>query len=91
MVHKGQRTNKHREADYPFAVDTPIPAGGLGQKLNLMIDALRPLGAEAEIWSHMVRGPRGDPQCYSRAGFKSAQGADAFARTFGYLGARRVR
>jgi hypothetical protein len=89
MPHKGQRTNKHRDADFPYAVDIPIPGTGLGENLNRIVAAAAELGGEE--WGHMTRAPNGDPQRWCRVGTKRPEDADLLARKFEGLGARRVR
>jgi hypothetical protein len=89
--HKGQRTDKQREADHPHAVDIPIPDDGLGQNLNNIIAAANTLAGGAETWGHMTRGERGDPQRWCRTGTKLGADADRLAGLFAHLGARRVR
>lgn len=89
MPHKGQRTNKHRDADHAYAVDIPIPGNGLGQNLNRIIAEADALGGEQ--WGHMTRGPKGDPQRWCRVGLKRPEDADLLARKFEALGARRAR
>ena len=89
--HKGQRTDRHREVEYPHAVDIPIPGGGLGQNLNNIIAAERTLPGGAETWGHMTRGPKGDPQRWCRVGTKLPADADRLAALFTHLGALRVR
>ena len=91
MPHNGQRTDKQREADYPHAVDIPIPGSGLGQILNNIIGAKRTLLGGAESWGHMTRGAKGDPQRWCRVGTKLPADADRIAGLFSHLDARRVR
>ena len=62
MPHKGQRTNKQREAVHPHAVDIPIPGDGLGRNLDNIIAAAKTLSGGAETWGHMTRSERGEPQ-----------------------------
>jgi hypothetical protein len=88
---KGQRTTKHREADYPHAVDIPIPNGGLGQSLNLIVSAVRDCPGTAEQWSVRTRGANGDPSEWVRVGTKDSADADRIAAIFNPLSARRVR
>jgi hypothetical protein len=91
MAHNGARTNKHREADHPYAVDIPIVGDGLGQNLNRIVAAAKALPGGAEEWGHRTRQPDGTPQYWSRVGTKLAEDADRFAAEFFRLGARRVR
>jgi hypothetical protein len=91
MPHKGQRTNKQREAAHPHAVDIPIPGDGLGQNLDNIIAAAKTLPGGAETWGHMIRGERGEPQRWCRVGTIAAGDADRLAGLFTHLGARRVR
>ena len=89
--HRGQRTDEHREADHPHAVDIPIPGDGLGQNLNNIIAAAKILPGGAETWKHMTRGLKGEPQRWCRVGTKLPVDADKMASLFTYLGALRVR
>ena len=85
---KGERTNKHREAEYVYAVDVPVGGRGLGQNL-IHADVAR---AGGEVWSHSdLLGERRTPRDFARCGFRSADQADAFAETWRLLGATRVR
>jgi len=89
--YKSQRTDRHREADHPHAVDIPIPGSGLGQNLNNIIAAAATLPGGAETWGHMTPGPKGDPQRWCRIGTKVPADADRMAALFSHLEARRVR
>jgi hypothetical protein len=89
--HKGQRTDKQREADHPHAVDIPIPGEGLGQNLNTIIAASDTLPGGAETWGLMTRGPKGEPQRWCRVGTKLSVDADKMASLFMHLGALKVR
>jgi hypothetical protein len=91
VQHKGQRTDKHREATYLHAVDIPIPGDGLGQNLNNIIAAAKTLPGGAEAWGHMTRGERGEHHRWCRVGTIVAADADRLAVLFTHLGARRVR
>ncbi len=91
MVHKGQRTNAHRERDYPHAIDIPIGPGGLGQKRNAIEDAARACAGRTEIWSYRTRKPNGDPHYGCRVGTVAPDDADRLAGMFIRIGARRVR
>ena len=89
--HQGARSNKHREADHPFAVDIPIPAGGLGQSTDLIDREAGRCLAGAEVWSHGTKAVDGTPQDWRRIGTKMAEDADRLAQRFAHLQARRVR
>ena len=91
MVRKGERTTKRREADYPHAVDVPIPGSGLRHDLNRIIKAADALPGGGEQWGHQTRGPKGDPEYWCRVGAKLPEDADSIAQAFAHLGARRVR
>jgi hypothetical protein len=91
MAHKGARTDKHREADHPYAVDIPIGGNGLGQNLNRIVEASRALPGGAEHWGQETRLADGTRQRWCRVGTKLAEDADRFAAEFRRLDARRVR
>jgi hypothetical protein len=89
--HKGARTNQHREAAYPYAVDIPIVGDGLGQNLNRICHVVLACPGGADHWGFRSRLPDGTPEDWARIGAKLAADADAFAAQFAYLNARRVR
>jgi hypothetical protein len=91
VYRKGERTDKHREAAYPHAVDIPIVGNGLGQNLNRILTETLSCAGGAEQWSHRTRKPNGDPLYWCRVGTKLPEDADRFAEMFGRLGAVRVR
>ena len=91
MRRKGERTVNHRKAQYPHAVDIPILGSGWWQDLNRIIEAAEALPASGKQWGHQTRGSKGDPQYRCRVGTKRPEDADAIARQFEALGARRVR
>jgi hypothetical protein len=89
---KGERTDRRREAEFPFAVDIPIPRDGLGQNLNRILAAAQAYPGGAECWSHSTKaGAMEIRQWWSRTGFKKPAEADRFAAMFAELGARRAR
>lgn len=49
VYRKGQRADKRREAEYPLAVDVPMPRNGPSQNLNRIVGIilLLPLGNRA--------------------------------------------
>jgi hypothetical protein len=91
MAHKGQRTTKHREKQYPHAVDIPIPRDGLGQKLNDIHDAAKACPGGAEAWGFGTRLEDGTPLRWMRVGTMTPDDADAIAERLTGIGARRVR
>jgi hypothetical protein len=91
VYRKGERTTKHMEAQYPYAVDVPIPGTGLGQNLNRISEAAQACAGGAEMWGHMTRMPNGDPRRWERIGTKLSEDADRFTEMFGRIGAKRVR
>jgi hypothetical protein len=87
--HKGARTDKHREAEYPFVVDIPIGGDGLGQSLNLIVAIAAAAGGEQ--WGHRTKLDDGKPQYWCRMGARTETDAASFVRQFSHLGARRIR
>jgi hypothetical protein len=91
VYRKGERTNRQREAEHPYAVDILIGGEGLGQNLNLIVEALRTCPAGGDQWGHTTRLEDGTPRYWCRVGVKAAADADRLAGMFAHLGARRVR
>jgi hypothetical protein len=91
VCRKGQRTNKHREAEHPFAVDIPVVGNGLGQNLNLIHAAADECAGGAEVWGHRATGERGMLADWVRVGTKTLADAERMAGLFSHLDARRVR
>jgi hypothetical protein len=89
--HKGQRTDKQRDATYPHAVDIPIPRDGLGQNLNRIHAAAADCQGGAEAWGHSTRLAGAAPQYWCRVGTMVEADADRIATLFISLGAVRVR
>jgi hypothetical protein len=83
------------DRDFPFAVDIPIPLRGLGDKLPLVLDAVKACSDQAQVWSHSVPADTtsaGEVRTWlSRIGTKTPNDAKRIARTFRSLGARQVR
>jgi hypothetical protein len=80
-----------QDADFPWAVEIPIPSAGLGPMLPIILDAAKayaggakittcsePPNAEARIW-------------FNRIATKTPTDAQRIERTFRSIGARRVR
>jgi hypothetical protein len=91
MAHKGQRTNKHREAEHPCVVDIPIRPGGLGQNIDLIERAVKAAPGGGERWGYRTWDERFNPSEWCRIGLKRPEDADAIAARFAHIGARRVR
>jgi hypothetical protein len=79
MAHKGQRTNKQREKQYPHAVDIPIPRDGLGQKIHTIHAAAMACHRGAEAWGYDTRLEDGTPQRWLRVGAMTPDDAEAIA------------
>ena len=80
-----------QDADFPCAVEIPIPPAGLGPLLPVILDATKacPGGARLDTFAE-------PPHAEVRAWFHaistvSPEEADRLARTFRSIGARRVR
>jgi hypothetical protein len=92
VYRKGERTNKHREREYPFAVDIPIPpATGLGDNLTAILAAEQDCPGEVESWSYSTQVGLELRRWWHRIGTRSPTDADRLASLFASLGARRVR
>ena len=72
--YKGQRTTRHNERECPFWVDVPIPEGGLGRRLDEMLDWHRLHGMAVRMGTGMDR---------ARFCFPDRAHAEGFAATFG--------
>jgi hypothetical protein len=90
VYRKGERTNRNREAAWAFAVDIPVPSGGLGLNLNRIHEGVAAAGGEVRGWRDEPNG-RDIPVDWVRCGFHKAEDADAFAAAWSDLNARRAR
>jgi hypothetical protein len=91
VYRKGERSNRHREAEFPFAVDIPVPRTGLGENLTAVLSAVQACPVRAESWSHSTQVKGEIRQWWLRIGTSTASEADRFAALFGSLDARRTR
>ena len=90
MLHrKGPQTSERLEAEYPFAVDIPIPGTGLRQHLKEIEEAARLV--EGEQWACSGSDEDGNPYRWCRIGVKDQRDAERLLRMFAGLGAKRGR
>jgi len=93
VYRKGERTNRHREADYPFAIDVPVPADGLGSRgLNAIARAMAACTHPTEHWSHSEFRAFGERMSHAvRIGAKSSDDAERILSALADWGAQRAR
>jgi hypothetical protein len=87
----GNLAVKTWEAEYPFAVDVPVPPEGLGTILPIILDAARACPNGAQVWSHGEARDGERIRFWSRIGTTTPTEARRMARMFSSIGARRVR
>jgi len=90
VYRKGERTTKHWEAEHPYAVDIPNRGTGLGQTLNEILDAIRPLGGRQWGYRDWAK-DRWALESWIRLGFKDNRDAARMVWQFRHLGAVRAR
>jgi hypothetical protein len=82
-------------AEFPFAVDIPIPPAGLGPALTLILEAAQECRDGAQVWPYSTPAD-GDTagerrQWFERIGTVRQSDAERLARRFRAIGARRAR
>jgi hypothetical protein len=81
----------HSEADFPWAVDIPIPPAGNGRLLPILMDSAKACPGGALFLTY-ADPPAGEVQTwFNRIATRSPEDARRLACTFRSIGARRVR
>jgi hypothetical protein len=76
------------DAEFPWAVDIPIPPAGLGAMLPVILDAAKACPSGAVVQTFAVP-PEGEVrQWYNRIATKTPSDAKRLIRTFRSIGAR---
>ena len=93
VYRKGERANRHREADYRYAVDIPVPPDGLGGAgVRAIMGAMTRCQGRTERWSYSEFRAFGTRKAFFvRVGTVAECDAAMIADTLAELGAQRAR
>jgi hypothetical protein len=89
----GERTNRLRDAEFPYAVDVPVPPDGLGGAgLRAIMGAMTRCQGRTERWSHSELRAFGIRKAFLvRVGTATEADAEKVTLTLSDLGAHRAR
>jgi hypothetical protein len=79
------------DPEFPWGVDIPIPADGLGPMLPVILDAAKACPGSAIVQTFAVPPTAEVRQWYNRIATKTPADAKCLVKTFGSIGARPAR
>jgi len=79
------------DADFPWAVEIPIPPAGLGPMLPVILDAAKACAGGARVTTRSEPPNAEIRTWFNRIATRSPADAQRLERTFRSIGARRIR
>jgi hypothetical protein len=80
-----------QDADFPWAVEIPVPPAGLGPMLPVILDAAKACAGGAKVTTRSEPPNAEIRAWFNRIATRSPADAQRLEQTFRSIGARRVR